>query len=69
MDTSTLGVWSGKIVVVDPFAPPEPWWEEPAEVVEAWDAMERYYEDHPEALADEESFHDYRSREEQVTLL
>jgi len=50
MDTSTLGVWSGKIVVVDPFAPPEPWWEEPAEVVEAWDAMERYYEDHLEAL-------------------
>lgn len=46
--TTTLGVWSGEIVIVYPDEI-----EEPPEFAEGCDALDRYYEDHPEALEEQ----------------
>lgn len=45
------------------------YWEETPAVAEGWEAMARLFEEHPELLADEESYYDYRAREEQAILL
>lgn len=46
------------------------YWEETPEVAEDFETLTRLlFEERPELLADEESYHDYRAHEEQVILL